>query len=537
MQSITRALTWEYVARNRWFLLFPILANIPACMVLLPLRGIGSVNPSRELIAIHVVLLLSVVLIVGFGVLATQGRDLKRLYLMPISTMRLASFYYWSGALLVGLQVGLLLWAWRNLFAIDWPMTGPVLFAVVCWCAFQPVVRGEMHSLWWAVAAFIILLALICWLLYAHGIPLGSGGMMSTGIHLWSKFSAFDILFVTAVVGISFPLTIWRVACDRSGQRQTSFLERVEQACEHLQSRWNVGSREFHSPKQAIGWFDYRTRMFSLPTAILVGLTLVWIIAILAGVITSNANLLVAIALGGTNLFAMSQFLFAFGLILNSVALTGSGQITLKSLLFESAQFIDTLPVSALDKATGKLRSSSVACAIPSLALLVSFLLVAAVAVLFKLDLKNVLELKINFWKYITFLCGSVFLMSFALSNLPSSITTLMFRVELWLYPIVIMTILVAFGTPIATCLAAALGVLILVALVYATIQSVIDKDVSNRDAICIWLAGLALVLGALGLFQSELGINGSVLLMSLVGLAMLPFFTTADSLRRARTT
>jgi hypothetical protein len=247
--------------------------------------------------------------------------------------------------------------------------------------------------------------------------------------------------------------------------------------------------------------------------------------------------LLVAIALGGTNLFAMSQFLLAFGLILNPVALTGSGQITLKSLLFESAQFIDTLPVSALDKATGKLRSSSVACAIPSLALLVSFLLVAAVAVLFKLDLKNILELKINFWKYITFLCGSVFLMSFALSNLPSSITTLMFRVELWLYPIVIMTILVAFGTPIATCLAAALGVLILVALVYATIQSVIDKDVSNRDAICIWLAGLALVLGALGLLQNELGINGSVLLMSLVGLAMLPFFTTADSLRRARTT
>ncbi|MEK0425270.1 MAG: hypothetical protein RJB11_1361, partial [Planctomycetota bacterium] len=146
MQSITRALTWEYVARNRWFLLFPILANIPACMVLLPLRGIGSVSPSRELIAIHVVLLLSVVLIVGFGVLATQGRDLKRLYLMPISTIRLASFYYWSGALLVGLQVGLLLWAWRNLFAIDWPMTGPVLFAVVCWCAFQPVFRGGMHS-------------------------------------------------------------------------------------------------------------------------------------------------------------------------------------------------------------------------------------------------------------------------------------------------------------------------------------------------------------------------------------------------------
>ena len=360
---------------------------------------------------------------------------------------------------------------------------------------------------------------------------------MSTGIHLWTKISAFDTLIATAVVSISFPLTIWRVACDRSGQRQTAFLERVEQACEHLQSRWNVRAREFHSSKQAIGWFDYRTRMFSLPTAIIFGLTIVWIIAILAGVITSNANLLVAIALGGTNLFAMSQFLLAFGLILNPFGLTGSGQITLKSLFFESAQFIDTLPISALDKATGKLRSSSVACAIPSLALLVSFLLVATVAGLLDIDLKNIVDLKVNFWKYITFVCSAVFLASFALSNLPASITTLMFRVDLWLYPIVVMAILLAFGTPIATSLTAGLGVLILVALVYATIQSLIDEDVTYRNAICIWLAGLALALGSLGLFQNGWQSSGSVLLMSLVGLAMLPFFTTADSLRRARTT
>jgi hypothetical protein len=112
-----------------------------------------------------------------------------------------------------------------------------------------------------------------------------------------------------------------------------------------------------------------------------------------------------------------------------------------------------------------------------------------------------------------------------------------MFRVDLWLYPIVVMAILLAFGTPIATSLTAGLGVLILVALVYATIQSLIDEDVTYRNAICIWLAGLALALGLLGLFQNGWQSSGSVLLMSLVGLTMLPFFTTADSLRRARTT
>lgn len=361
--------------------------------------------------------------------------------------------------------------------------------------------------------------------------------MMSTEIHLWSKISAFDTLIATTVMCISFPLTIWRVACDRSGLRRISFFERVDQACEQLQSRWKVGPREFHSPKQAIVWFDYRTRIFSLPTTILVGLTVVWFIAILAGVITSNANLLVAIALGGTNLFAMSQFLLAFGLILNPVALTGFGQTTLKSLLFESAPFIDTLPISATDKGAAKLRSSSVACAFPSLALLVSFLLVAAVAVLFKLDLKNILELKISFWKYITFFCGSIFLVSFALSNLPSSITTLMLRVELWLYPIVIMTIFIAIGTPIGTCVAVGLGVLVIVALVHSTIQSVIDKDVSKRGALCIWIAGLALSLGSIVLFRHELSATGAMLIASLIGLAMLPFFNTADALRRTRTT
>jgi hypothetical protein len=541
MQSIIGALTWEYVARNRWLLLAPILANIPAsCMILLPLRGIGSMHSSRELISIYIgiqiVLFLSVVLIAGFGVLATQGRDLKQLYLMPISTIRLATFYYLSGALLVALQVGLLLYAWRSLFAIDWPITVPVLFAVVCWCAFQPIFRGAMHSLWWIVAAVFILVALIQWLLYAHGIPERSG-MISSGIHLWSTMSALDILIGTAVVCISFPLTIWRVACDRSEHRKISFFERVDQACEHLQSRWTVESKKLHSPIHALGWFDYRAHMFSLPAGILVGLLLVWIVAILAGIITSNANLLIAIALGGTNLFAISQVLLAFALILNSFGLTNTRQLVSKSFLFESAQFIDTLPISALDKGTAKLRSSSVACAIPSFALLVSFLVVAAVAGLLDVDLKNIVDLKVNFWKYITFVCSGVFLASFAFSNLPSSITTLMFRVDLWLYPIVVMAILLAFGTPIATSLTVGLGVLVLVALVYATIQSLSDEDVTYRKAICIWLTGLALALGSLGLFRNEWQPSGSVLLMSLVGLTMLPFFTTADSLRRARTT
>lgn len=547
MQSIIGALTWEYFARNRWLLLFPILANIPACMVLLPLRGLGPLNPSRELIGIHIVLLLALVLIVGFGVLVTQTRDLSSLYLMPVSTIRLASFYYWSGALLVGLQVGFMIWAWRSIIGIDWPMAGPLLFSVACWCAFQPLVRGVLHSLWWITAAIAILAALTLWLLHTHGIPLQSGGMISPATHLWSSISSVDMLIASAIVCISFPLTVWRMALDRSGQRQMSFLEKLDLTWEHRQSVWNMKSLEFHSPAQAIGWFDYHTRMMIIPTVVIVGLLFTWFLAVFVGLLKGDLNLLVVTALGGTNLMALSQILLAlqvallqyFGLFLNQNASLDNLPMARKSTSFESGPFLDMLPVSPQDKAAAKLRSTAIACAISTMALVVSFLLVATSASLLGTDLKSMLEIKVSFSKYFTFVCGGVLLASFAFSSLPVAIPAMMSRVnliDLWIYPIVVMSILIAFGTPVATCLAAGLGVLVLMALVHATIQSLIDKDVSNRFAICIWIAGLSFVLGAFALVQSELRATGAMLLTSLVGLAMLPFFTTTDSLRRART-
>jgi hypothetical protein len=466
---------------------------------------------------------------------------------MPVSTIRLASFYYWSGALLVGLQVGFMIWAWRSIIGIDWPMAGPLLFSVACWCAFQPLVRGVLHSLWWITAAIAILAALTLWLLHTHGIPLQSGGMISPATHLWSSISSVDMLIASAIVCISFPLTVWRMALDRSGQRQMSFLEKLDLTWEHRQSVWNMKSLEFHSPAQAIGWFDYHTRMMIIPTVVIVGLLFTWLLAVFVGLLKGDLNLLVVTALGGTNLMALSQILLAlqvallqyFGLFLNQNASLDNLPMARKSTSFESGPFLDMLPVSPQDKAAAKLRSTAIACAISTMALVVSFLLVATSASLLGTDLKSMLEIRVSFSKYFTFVCGGVLLASFAFSSLPVAIPAMMSRVnliDLWIYPIVVMSILIAFGTPVATCLAAGLGVLVLMALVHATIQSLIDKDVSNRFAICIWIAGLSFVLGAFALVQSELRATGAMLLTSLVGLAMLPFFTTTDSLRRART-
>ena len=58
MLPIIKSLTWEYFARNRWMLLFPILANLPGCLILLPLMGISDIDSftaSRELVAIYLI--------------------------------------------------------------------------------------------------------------------------------------------------------------------------------------------------------------------------------------------------------------------------------------------------------------------------------------------------------------------------------------------------------------------------------------------------------------------------------------------------
>jgi hypothetical protein len=311
MQPIIKSLTWEYFARNRWMLLFPILANLPGCLILLPLMGIsdiGSFTASRELVAIYLILFLCLVLIVGFGVLVTQGSH-RRLYLLPISTLKIASFYYWTGALLVAVQVAAMLWLWNALLPIDWPIewpiAGPVLFAVVCWGALQPVVRGVSHSLWWIVATLAIVSGLFYWFLLRHGIQPKPGAMMSPDIHYWSMISLADVAIATTIMSISYALTILRVHLDRSGRRQLSLLERIESASERVQTRFASGSRQFRSSIESLAWFNFRAGNIVIPMISIFMVTFVWLFAVIGSSISRDATLLSAIPIAGTNLAGM----------------------------------------------------------------------------------------------------------------------------------------------------------------------------------------------------------------------------------------
>jgi hypothetical protein len=91
--------------------------------------------------------------------------------------------------------------------------------------------------------------------------------------------------------------------------------------------------------------------------------------------------------------------------------------------------------------------------------------------------------------------------------------------------------------TPIALPLSIGLGVIAAGYLVYATIQAVLQEDISWLGAGLVWVVGVACAAGLVLGLPKELGTLGWVLGGILLSLAMLPFFTTASALRALRTT
>jgi hypothetical protein len=551
MLPIIKSLTWEYFARNRWMLLFPILANLPGCLILLPLMRISDIDSftaSRELVAIYQILFLCLVLIVGFGVLMTQGSH-RRLYLLPISTLKIASFYYWTGALLVAVQVAAMLWLWNALlpfeWPIDWPIAGPVLFAVVCWGALQPVVRGVSHSLWWVVATLAIVSGLFYWFLLRHGIQPKPGAMMSPDIHYWSMISLADVAIATTILSISYGLTILRVQLDRSGRRQLSLLERIELASERVQTRCTVGSRQFRSSIESVEWFNFRAANIVIPVLSIVMVAFVWLFAVIGSSIARDAALLCAIPIEGTNL--VGNLLVFLSLLWAAISRMEQSLSPYKApdhdrkkingTPFGISQFLYALPISSTDMARASLRSSAFAWGIGFGVLLLSFVIAGALGWLLGTDLVTTMGLKVSFWKYVLAMVSFSLMMSFVFSNSAISVVPSLIRIDHWIWPIILMAVLLAFRIPLGLCLSAGLCVFVLVALVYSTIQSVIDRDASVGTASLIWLVGIGFAVGLMAVLRSELGPVGMLLTGSLVGLVMLPFFSTAAGLRRARTT
>ncbi|MFO0064547.1 MAG: hypothetical protein ACK523_01165, partial [Pirellulaceae bacterium] len=209
MQSITKSLFWEYVARNRWSLLaYPLLACVPSFLLLSMLHGIDTAGVRQELLGIHIASVLCVVIAVVAGVALTQGSP-SRLYMKPISSTAITNFFFWGGALLVACQVAVLMTMLRLIFMPEWPIASPVLFSVVFWAAFQPFVRTSEQVVWWYALVPGVVILMFLWLMLGHGILFEEGGVFGPKAHYWSEITGPELLIAPGPVLTGYALPIW----------------------------------------------------------------------------------------------------------------------------------------------------------------------------------------------------------------------------------------------------------------------------------------------------------------------------------------
>jgi len=545
MPSINATLTWEYFSRNRWLLLTPLLGNIPASFILLPFMGLDTAIAAKELVAIQLILLLCLVLLIGVGVQATQG-SLRRFYLKPISTLHLVSFYYWTGAFMVGVQVAAMLGLWRFLTPIDLPIAGPVLFSIVCWGTFQPILRGVLKSLGWIPISMALLSILDFWLLYRYGIPLKRGGMMTPEIHPWNHVSIADLLIAAFALAISFILTLWRVAQDRAGREhgKLSLVERVDQAIEKLQFKLFRKTQRFASSAHSLRWFDFNHRCGSIPAVVASIIIMGWMILGAIAIFSKDPASCLPVAVGFTYLAAMLQIFYSiiaaiigrFGHSINQFEVPERIPKDQKVTLFGVSPYLLTLPVSSKSLASAMLRTSFMTCACGTAIVLSSFTIVAMLSAPLGINLSEALTLKIPYWKFSLLTATISLIVSFASSFVAISFLPLLNRFDLWIVLVLVFAVLLALKLPLSISLWVMVFMIVLGLLVYTTIQSLLNNDMSSAKAAIVWGIGLGITTFTLFAIRDQWDTSRVLFACSLIALAMLPYFSTAEGLRRART-
>jgi hypothetical protein len=545
MQSINASLTWEYFSRNRWLLLTPLLGNIPASFILLPFMGLDTAIAAKELVAIQLILLLCLVLLIGVGVQATQG-SLRRFYLKPISTLHLVSFYYWTGAFMVGVQVAAMLGLWRFLTPIDLPIAGPVLFSIVCWGTFQPILRGVLKSLGWIPISMALLSILDFWLLYRYGIPLKRGGMMTPEIHPWNHVSIADLLIAAFALAISFILTLWRVAQDRAGREhgKLSLVERVDQAIEKLQFKLFRKTQRFASSAHSLRWFDFNHRCGSIPAVVASIIIMGWMILGAIAIFSKDPASCLPVAVGFTYLAAILQIFYSiiaaiigrFGHSINQFEVPERISKDQKVTLFGVSPYLLTLPVSSKSLASAMLRTSFMTCACGTAIVLSSFTIVAMLSAPLGINLSEALTLKIPYWKFSLLTATISLIVSFASSFVAISFLPLLNRFDLWIVLVLVFAVLLALKLPLSISLWVMVFMIVLGLLVYTTIQSLLNNDMSSAKAAIVWGIGLGITTFTLFAIRDQWDTSRVLFACSLIALAMLPYFSTAEGLRRART-
>lgn len=544
MNTIHATLTWEYLARNRWAFPLPfLLAVATALLVLLPLKSLDFSPNARELVGLQLVLLWALIFIVILGVFESQG-SLKSLYSKPISTTGLVGYFFWSGALLVAIQIALLILLCRSLLGIPWPFAGPILFAVVFWGWTQLLFRVSMRTFWWVPAALVIFAALLSWSMYRHGVAFKEGGMIDPSVHYWATLTGLDVVIVIASLLATFSLTTWRVTCDRSGRPAWLGL-----GLGLARKRWEAKPdraatiKTFSSGQRAHEWFDFQNRNASLSLVVLAELILVWLIALAIYPLFGDASVSLRTALVGTFLVVITEFVAAISLTLSAMKghsaqnyqAVGKERSHSKPIPFGMSQFIKALPISSRQMATAMLCSSARAVGISALFIFASFVLLGGLSWLLGLNLV-LNDSKFNYWRQAFATTACSMLLSYIILNLTCLYSPRKVSWEHWIAPPVVLLSMLTLWSPAFPFVSYGAAVIALSGLGFATAKSIKRGDISWSNALLLWLAGAVTSIGLILCLPTDSRLMGSVLIATLVMLALLPFFSTAAALRILRT-
>ena len=544
MNTIHATLTWEYLARNRWALAIPfLLAVATALLVLLPLKSLDFSSNARELVGLQLVLLWALIFIVILGVLDSQG-SLKPLYSKPISTTGLVGYFFWGGVLLVAVQVALLILLCRSLLGIAWPFAGPILFAVVFWGWTQVLFRVSMRTFLWVPATLVIFAALLYWSMYRHGVAPKEGGMIDSSVHYWSTLTGLDVVIAIASLLATFSLTTWRVTCDRSGRPAWPALGNVR-------THWPTSNKEktqvlktFVSAQSAYEWFDFRNKNASLPLAVLAELLLIWFIAFAIYPFYGNLRVSSQAAFSGTLFVVITQFVAAVFVHLSAMKghsvqdYQGPGreQRQRKPVPFGISQFLKALPLSTPQIASAMLRSSARAAGGAAILIFASFALLGGLSWISGDGVGYLSDSKFNYWKLAFAMTTCSMLLTFAVLNLTCLYAPRRASWEHWVAPPVLLLSMLTLWSPAFPFVSFGAAIISLFGLGFATAKSVKRGDISWSNTLLLWLAGAGTAICLIFCLPTDSRLMGSVLIATLVMLALFPFFSTASALRNLRT-
>lgn len=537
MHTITAAMTWEYFARNRWtLLLFPFVANLMPIFVLAALSGYNVSFGSIEFIGIYLGFVMYATAILGIGVIMTQG-SIARFYLKPLSTTAMVNFFFWSGALLVTAEIASSIAIWNVLFKANWPIAGPVLFTLVLWGAFQPLIRVPVKSIVGIVLAGSLIALVWFWFLTRHTAP------QSFRQQFWHTISGLDLLFASVIMAMGYGLTHWRVQWDRSGRQIFTLTDPIQEQLERWLCQYATLTRPFATPLRAHRWFDFQTRTFMLPAVCFLFLGTIWLIA--GGIATyyQDHRIGIEIVFAGSSITAFAQLIIAFviGMVMiqgyqwnSGRKMRGQDQVSMKPSEYRIGHYLHSLPISNAYMARAILQSAAWSVGITTMMQSLSLILFGAWICLTNFNVQTLIKPEVELWQ-LAIICVSFYvLLPFALLNNIAAFTLVVNR-HVWLPPFIIGTTILFAVWPLFVGIGLAASVFGL--LLFCTTQCLKRRDVTRLATAAIWSSGAVVLLAlALSFPPEDLGI-ASVIAALLGMLVILPFFSLPLALRYHRTT